>query len=64
MPDPTAYNTHSGDMNTDQATREECKTHFSPVNMNVFEVIDVDQNNDRIHEEWHQFKEAHSLNQQ
>ena len=67
MPDPAAYNAHFGDMDTNQdgqVTREEFQAHFPQADMNVFEVIDTDQDMSLSHEEWHRFKEAHGLNHQ
>ena len=67
MPEPAAYNAHFGDMDTDQddqVTREEFKAHFPQADMQVFEVIDADQDSRLNHDEWHRFKEDHGISHQ
>lgn len=64
MPDPSAYNAHFGDLDTDsndQVSRDEFQAYFPDADMNVFETVDTDRNGLISHEEWHGFKEAHGM---
>lgn len=67
MPDPKAYNAHFGDMDADgdaYVNWEEFAAHFQNADKNVFKAIDLNQDGNLDHDEWHEFKEAHGLKHQ
>lgn len=66
LPEPSKFNAHFPDMDTDQNARvtlEEFKAYFSEKSdhEHVFNAIDIDGKGDIDHDEWHEFKSAHGL---
>lgn len=64
MPDPSTFNAHFGDMDTDGDDRvnwEEFKSHFPQASTDIYRELDVDGDGTVDHDEWHEFKEAHGL---
>ena len=66
LPDPKAFNAHFGDMDTDGndlVNWGEFTAYFQNAEQKVFNAIDMNQDGNIDHDEWHQFKEAHGLKQ-
>lgn len=66
MPDPKSYDAHFGDMDADGnglVNWGEFTAYFNPAEQKVFSVVDMNQDGNIDHDEWHQFKEAHGLKQ-
>jgi hypothetical protein len=64
MPDPHAFNAHFGDIDTDGddlVNTKEFSTHFQNAEKKVFDAIDLNQDGNIDHDEWHAFKSAHGL---
>jgi hypothetical protein len=64
MPDPKTYNAHFGDMDADGDERvnwDEFSAYFQNADKKVFNAIDLNQDGNLDHDEWHEFKEAHGL---
>ena len=64
MPDPQSFNAHFGDMDANGdglVTRDEFTAYFQNAEKKVFNAIDLNQNGNIDHDEWHEFKEAHGL---
>ena len=64
MPDPQAYNAHFGDMDADGdelVNWDEFSAYFQNADKKVFSAIDLNQDGNLDHDEWHEFKEAHGL---
>ena len=66
MPDPQSFNAHFGDMDAngdDLVNWEEFSAHFQNADQKVFNAIDLNQDGNIDHDEWHEFKEAHGMKQ-
>lgn len=66
MPDPQSLNAHFGDMDANGdglVTWDEFAAYFQNAEEKVFNVVDLNQNGNIDHDEWHEFKEAHGLKQ-
>ncbi len=66
MPDPTAFDAHFGDMDTDSdgsVSREEFEAYFQDADQTVFTALDMNQDGGIDHDEWHAFKKAHGMKQ-
>jgi hypothetical protein len=66
MPDPQTFNAHFGDMDANGdglLTWEEFAEYFQNAEEKVFNAVDLNQNGNIDHDEWHEFKEAHGLKQ-
>ena len=64
MPDTQSYNAHFGDMDTDGdelVNWEEFAAYFQHAEKIVFNAVDLNQDGNIDHDEWHEFKEAHEL---
>jgi hypothetical protein len=64
MPDPKSYNAHFGDMDAngdDLVNWEEFAAYFQNADQNVFNAVDLNQDGNLDHDEWHEFKAAHGL---
>lgn len=64
MPDPKSFDAHFGDMDTDgddRVGRDEFKAYFPHSEPEVFNAIDLNNDDSIDHDEWHKFKEAHGL---
>jgi hypothetical protein len=64
MPDPQTFNAHFGDIDADGddlVNWEEFAAHFKNADQEVFNAIDLNQDGNIDHDEWHEFKEAHGL---
>jgi Ca2+-binding EF-hand superfamily protein len=66
LPDPSGFNAHFGDMDTNhdsQVSSAEFQSYFSDKSKTdkVFSAVDTDQNGMLDHDEWHEFKAAHGL---
>ncbi len=64
LPDPAPYNAHFPDMdkNSDDAvSMYEFKAFFPKGEETVFNAIDLDKSGSLSHEEWHEFKTAHGM---
>lgn len=66
LPEASKFNAHFPDMDkdrNDQVTREEFNAYFADEsdNEDVFNAIDLDENEYLDHEEWHEFKSSHGL---
>jgi len=66
LPDPSKFNAHFPDMDSDnnnRVTLEEFKASFPEASEHedVFNAIDLDGNGDLDHDEWHEFKAAHGV---
>lgn len=64
LPDPRSFNAHFGDMDAngdDFVNWEEFAAHFQNADQNVFNAIDLNQDGNIDHDEWHEFKAAHGL---
>lgn len=64
MPDPKSFNAHFGDMDADGddlVSWEEFSANFQNAEHKVFKAIDLNQDGNIDHDEWHKFKEAHEL---
>ena len=64
MPDPKPFNAHFGDMDAngnDLVNWEEFSAHFQNADQKVFKAIDLNQDGNLDHNEWHEFKAAHGL---
>ncbi len=66
LPEPSAYNTHFGDMDSSGdgiVDTTEFNTHFSDHknNEDVFKAVDLNNDFQIDHDEWHAFKKAHNL---
>lgn len=64
MPDPSAYNAHFPDMDTNQdqlVNWAEFKKHFPNADDKVFKALDMDKDSAVDHDEWHEFKKAHGM---
>ena len=64
MPDPQSFNAHFGDMDADGddlVNGEEFAAHFQNADQKVFTAIDLNQDGNIDHDEWHEFKAAHGL---
>lgn len=66
MPDPKSFNAHFGDMDANGdvlVTWNEFAAYFRNAEEKVFNAVDLNQNGNIDHDEWHEFKEAHGLKQ-
>jgi hypothetical protein len=64
MPDPTAFDAHFGDMDSDgdgSVSAEEFAAYFPDADQTVFAALDMNQDGGVDHDEWHAFKEAHGM---
>ena len=64
LPDPTSFNAHFGDMDTDgddMVSWEEFKSYFPQATPDIFKTLDRDEDGQVDHDEWHEFKEAHGM---
>ena len=64
LPAPQQFNAHFGDIDTDQndlVTLDELKAYFPKADRSVFEALDLNQDGNIDHDEWHEFKEAHGM---
>jgi hypothetical protein len=64
MPAPESFNAHFGDMDAngdEMVTWEEFYAHFQNPERKVFDAIDLNQDGNIDHDEWHEFKAAHGL---
>lgn len=64
MPDPSAFNAHFGDMDTDGDDRvswEEFKSYFPQATKEIYQELDLNGDGTVDHDEWHEFKAAHGL---
>jgi hypothetical protein len=64
MPDPQSFNAHFGDMDTngdDLMNWEEFAAHFQNAEKKVFDAIDLNEDGNIDHDEWHEFKAAHGM---
>ena len=64
LPDPKTYNAHFDDMDADgdeHVNWDEFAAHFQNADKNVFNAIDLNQDGNIDHDEWHEFKETHGL---
>jgi len=64
MPDPQSFNAHFGDMDADGddlVNWDEFAAHFQNAEQKVFNAIDLNQDGNIDHDEWHEFKAAHGL---
>ena len=64
LPDPTAFNAHFGDMDTngdELVNWEEFAVHFPNADRQVFNAVDLNKDDKLDHDEWHAFKTAHGL---
>jgi hypothetical protein len=64
MPDPQSFNAHFGDMDAngdDLVNWEEFAAHFKNADQKVFNAIDLNQDGNIDHDEWHEFKAAHGM---
>ena len=64
MQDPKIYNAHFGDMDADGndlVNWEEFADYFQNAEQKVFNAVDLNQDGNIDHDEWHEFKEAHGL---
>ena len=64
MPDPSTFNAHFGDMDTDgddHVSWEEFKAHFPEATKDIYQELDLDGDGTVDHDEWHEFKESHDL---
>ena len=64
MPDPQSFNAHFGDMDAngdDLVNWEEFAAHFKNADQKVFNAIDLNQDDNIDHDEWHEFKAAHGM---
>ena len=64
MPDPKTYNAHFGDIDADGdelVKWKEFDAYFENAEQKVFKAIDLNQDGNIDHDEWHEFKEAHGL---
>jgi Ca2+-binding EF-hand superfamily protein len=64
MPDPQSFNAHFGDMDANSdglVSWDEFASYFQNAEKKVFDAVDLDQNGNIDHDEWHKFKEAHGL---
>lgn len=64
MPAPQTFNAHFGDMDSNGDGRvnwEEFSAHFENAEQKVFDAIDLNQDGNIDHDEWHEFKSAHGL---
>ena len=66
MLDPQSFNAHFGDMDANGdglVTWDEFAAYFQNSEEKVFNAVDLNQNGNIDHDEWHEFKEAHGLKQ-
>jgi Ca2+-binding EF-hand superfamily protein len=66
MPDPSGFNAHFPDMDSDkdgQVTLGEFNAYFPDASeaAKAFNAIDLDGNGALDHDEWHEFKKAHGM---
>jgi len=64
LPDPKSYNAHFGDMDADGdefVNWGEFTAYFQHAEKAVFDAVDLNQDGNIDHDEWHEFKEAHGL---
>ena len=64
MPDPQSFNAHFGDMDADGdglVSWDEFSANFEHAEQNVYNAIDLNQDGNIDHDEWHEFKAAHGL---
>lgn len=64
LPNPESYNAHFGDMDADGddlVNAEEFSAYFQDAEPAVFTAIDLNQDGNIDHDEWHAFKKAHGL---
>ena len=64
MPDPRTYNAHFGDIDADGddlVNWKEFEAYFENAEKKVFNAIDLNQDGNIDHDEWHEFKDAHGL---
>lgn len=64
MPDPKSFNAHFPDMDADGddlVNWAEFKDYFPQADPMVFKAVDLNEDENINHDEWHQFKEAHGL---
>jgi Ca2+-binding EF-hand superfamily protein len=64
MPDPQSFNAHFGDMDADGddlVNWDEFAAHFENAEQKVFNAIDLNQDGNIDHDEWHEFKATHGL---
>ena len=64
LPEPSSYNAHFGDMDSDDndgVSWQEFEAHFPQATPQVFEALDMNEDSQIDHDEWHAFKEAHGM---
>jgi hypothetical protein len=64
LPNPSAYEAHFPDMDSDgneRVTWDEFHKHFPQATADVFEALDLNRDRALDHDEWHEFKAAHGL---
>ena len=64
MPDPSTFNAHFGDLDTDgddQVSWEEFKSHFPTATKDVYHELYLNGDGTVDHDEWHEFKVKHDL---
>ena len=64
LPDPKGFNAHFPEMDSggdDLVSWTEFKDYFPQAVPEVFKAIDLNEDGNIDHDEWHQFKEAHGL---
>ena len=64
LPDPKTYNAHYGDIYSDGdelVNWTEYKACFPNAEQKVFDAVDLNQDGNIDHDEWHAFKEAHGM---
>ena len=64
LPEPSTFNAHFGDMDTDNdemLSWEEFKSHFPQATKEIYQELDLNGDGMVDHDEWHAFKEAHGL---
>ena len=64
LPDPASFNAHFGDMDIDgddYVNWKEFKSYFPQATPDIFKALDLNEDRQVDHDEWHEFKEAHGM---
>jgi hypothetical protein len=64
LPDPMSFNAHFGDMDTDGddgVSWDEFKAYFPQATPDIFKTLDMNEDSNLDHDEWHEFKQAHGM---
>jgi hypothetical protein len=64
LPDPASFNAHFGDIDVDSddwVCWDEFKLYFPKATSDIFNTLDINEDNKLDHDEWHEFKQAHGL---